>query len=149
MAPQIVNHIEEAAIRSEMEAIANAVRAKDVDGFLSRCSPKIVVFDMLPPLVHKGMAAVRRNWAMALGRFQGHPDYEMRDLEVSLDGDVAFCHGLTRFGGTLKDGRRVATWLRSTIAFLKVDGRWKITHQHASVPIDMQSGMGMVGLEPA
>lgn len=148
MAPEMTKQAEEAVIRSEMEAIAEAVRAKDADAFLSRCAPGIVVYDLLPPLKHVGMAAVRRNWDAALGRFQGPADYDMRDLDITVDGDVAFCHGLTRFGGTLKNGKRVATWLRSTIGFRKIDGRWKVVHEHASVPIDMENGMGMTGLTP-
>ncbi|HET9251586.1 MAG TPA: nuclear transport factor 2 family protein [Candidatus Eisenbacteria bacterium] len=149
MTPQMARHPEEAAIRSEMEAIADAVRAKDVDAFLSRCSPEIVVYDLLPPLEHVGMAAVRRNWADALGRFQGSADFEVRDLDIAVDGDVAFCRTLARFGGMLKSGTRVHTWLRSTFGFRRTNGRWKIVHQHASVPIDMKSGMGLTGLEPA
>jgi ketosteroid isomerase-like protein len=138
---------EESAIQSEVEAIAEAVRTKDVNSFLSRCAPDVVIFDMLPPLKHEGMAAVRRNWDAALGRFQGQAEYEMRDLEIEVDGNIAFCHCLARFGGTLRDGSHMSTWLRSTIGFQKFDGRWKVVHEHVSVPIDMQNGLGMQ-LEP-
>jgi ketosteroid isomerase-like protein len=138
---------EEAAIKSEVDAIAEAVRTKDVNSFLSRCAPDVVIFDMLPPLKHEGMAAVRRNWDAALGRFQGSADYEVQDLEIEVDGSVAFCHCLARFGGTLRDGTHVSTWLRSTIGFQKFDDRWKVVHEHVSVPIEMDSGLGM-RLEP-
>jgi uncharacterized protein (TIGR02246 family) len=148
MVPHVTREAEEAAIRAEVDAIVEAVRAKDINAFLSRCAPDIVVFDLLPPLVHVGMAAVRRSWDAALAALQGPPDYEVRELRVAVDGDVAFCHGLTCFGGTKKDGKRVETWLRSTIGFRKIADRWKIVHQHASVPIDMQNGMGMMGLTP-
>ena len=120
MVPHVTRDAEDAAIRADVDAIVEAVRAKDINAFLSRCAPDIVAFDLLPPLVHVGMTAVRRAWDAALGAFQGLPDYEVSDLHVAVDGDVAFCHGLTRFGGTRKDGKPVATWLRSTMAFRKI-----------------------------
>ena len=61
---------------------------------------------------------------------------------------MAFCRSLNRFGGTTRDGKLVSQWLRSTLGFQKIDGLWKILHQHVSVPIDMETGKGMTDLEP-
>ena len=142
------NSAEEAAIRAEMESIIEAVRAKDVNAFLAHCSPEIVVYDLLPPLQHEGVEAVRKSWKSAFHDFVGRADYEVRDLDITVNDDVAFCHSLNRFGGATRDGKLVNNWLRTTIGFRKIDGLWKILHQHVSVPIDMQTGMAATGPEP-
>jgi ketosteroid isomerase-like protein len=143
-----MKHQEEEAIRAEMESIIESVRAKDVNAFLAHCSPDVVVFDMLPPLKHEGVDAVRASWKSALQDFVGRADYEVIDLGIAVNGDVAFCLSLNRFGGTTRDGKLVNNWLRSTIAFRKIEGLWKIVHHHVSVPFDMRTGKARVDLEP-
>ena len=39
-------------------------------------------------------------------------------------------------------------WWRATVCYRKLDGRWLVTHEHASVPFDAQSGQASLGLEP-
>ena len=139
---------DEAAIREVIEAIAKAVRANDVEAYLAVCAPDVVTFDMLPPLKHEGHAAVRRTWAAALDSFRGPIDYEVAALDVAASGDTAFTRCLTRFGGTQKDGKRAVNWLRSTLGLRKQGGRWKVVHEHVSVPFEMSSGRALLGLEP-
>jgi ketosteroid isomerase-like protein len=50
--------------------------------------------------------------------------------------------------GTLFDGTRLDMWWRSTAGFRKIDGRWRITHEHNSVPFDPQTGKASLDLEP-
>ena len=132
------------AIRAVIDAIIKAVRAGDVDAFLALCAPDIVVFDLLPPLEHKGMDAIRRNWTAALGSFERPIEYDVDHLELAIGADVAWSRSLTRFGGVTKDGKHVTQLLRSTLGFRKIAGRWKIMHQHVSVPFDMQSGQALL-----
>jgi ketosteroid isomerase-like protein len=39
-------------------------------------------------------------------------------------------------------------WLRSTVCYRKIDGRWLVTHQHSSVPFDGETGKASLQLEP-
>jgi ketosteroid isomerase-like protein len=39
-------------------------------------------------------------------------------------------------------------WWRATVCYRKLDGQWMITHEHASVPFDAQSGQASLALEP-
>ncbi|MGZ5151418.1 MAG: YybH family protein [Burkholderiales bacterium] len=139
---------DEAAVRAVIESITKAVRAKDVEAMLAECSPQIVTFDMVPPLRHQGAQAIRGLWAKTLSPFQPPLDYEVHELEISVDGDVAFARCLNRFGGTKTGGRRVVNWLRSTFGLRKIDGRWKVVHEHVSVPFDMETGKAMLELKP-
>jgi ketosteroid isomerase-like protein len=44
--------------------------------------------------------------------------------------------------------RHQVSWLRSTLGFRKIDGRWRVAHQHVSVPFDMESGQAKLDLKP-
>ena len=111
---------------------------------LAQCAPDIVTFDMVPPLRHQGSQAIRGLWARTLAAFDPPLEYEVHDLDISVDGDVAFARCLNRFGGTKKDGRRVLNSLRSTFGLRKIDGQWKVVHEHVSVPFDMETGKAML-----
>jgi uncharacterized protein (TIGR02246 family) len=137
-----------AAVKAVIDALMDAVRAKDVEAMLSHCAPDIVTFDMVPPIKHEGADAIRLLWAKTLAEFEPPLDYEFRELDITVGGDVAFARSLNRFGGMKADGKRIVNWLRSTLGFRKVDGRWKIVHEHISVPFDMGTGKAMPEVEP-
>ena len=71
----------------------------------------------------------------------GRPiDYEIRDLTVTVGGDVALCHSLNQLG---------ALWFRSTIGPRKTGGAWRITHEHNSTPFYMDgSDTAALDLQP-
>jgi len=135
------------AVGAVIDAIMKAVRTNDVEAFLRHAAPDIVVFDMLAPLEQKGWDAFRRSWAIALGPFEGPIEYEVDHLDISVGGDVAWSRGLVLFGGTTKEGTRVANRLRSTLGFRKIGGQWKVAHHHVSVPFDMSTGQALLQLE--
>jgi uncharacterized protein (TIGR02246 family) len=135
------------AIRAVIDAIAKAVRTNDVGAFLAHAAPDIVVFDLIPPLEHKGEEAVRRSWSFALGSFEGPIEYEVDHLDISISGDIAFSRSLAHYGGTTKEGTRITNHLRSTLGFRKIEGQWKVIHEHLSVPFDMKSGRALLELE--
>jgi ketosteroid isomerase-like protein len=39
-------------------------------------------------------------------------------------------------------------WLRATLGFRKIDGNWFVTHEHSSVPFEVESGKAAVTLKP-
>ena len=139
---------EEAAIRRQIEKVIDGLRAKDLDTLREPYAPDVVSFDVEPPLQHVGIEAKLANWARVFEVFET-VDYELRDLTLSIGGDVAFGYAFGRLSGTMKNG--VATtgmWVRVTYGLRKIDGRWVIAHDQVSVPLDILSGNGMVDLEP-
>jgi uncharacterized protein (TIGR02246 family) len=127
----------QADIRRLMEQWAEAIRAKDVDGIMSHYASDIVVFDLAPPLQYKGANAYRENWQAWFHTFQGPIGYEIRDRSIVASNDIAFCHGFNRITGTRTDGEKTDVWVRATVCCRKVDGMWKIVHEHQSVPFYM------------
>jgi uncharacterized protein (TIGR02246 family) len=140
--------IDEARIRQRIDKLVEAIRAMDLEGVKSIYAPDIVSFDVEPPLQHVGAEAKWNNWVEVFTAFQRPLGYEIRGLTITVDGDVAFAHSLNRLSGTLKNGNRSGFWVRATACFRKIDGNWLIAHDHASVPLDLESGRALLNLEP-
>jgi ketosteroid isomerase-like protein len=56
------------------------------------------------------------------------------DLQVRVAGKVAWAHGTWKMDFLYKDGKRVHLEGRLTEVLEKQKGRWKIVHEHASIP---------------
>jgi ketosteroid isomerase-like protein len=59
---------------------------------------------------------------------------------------MAFSHSLNRISGKRTDGEETDVWVRATVCYFKIDGRWRIAHEHVSVPFYMDSGKASVDL---
>lgn len=139
---------EEDQIRALLEERVQAVRAKNADGVIGLVAPDILSYDVVNPLRNLGADAVRQRTETWFSSFEGPIGYEIRDLEVAANEDVAFCHCLSRVEGTKTDGNKIVMWWRATICLRKINGRWTITHEHSSVPFDPESGKASLDLEP-
>jgi ketosteroid isomerase-like protein len=138
----------ESEIRRRVDELVAAIRAMDLDRVMSVYASDIVSFDVEPPLQHVGAAAKRKNWARVFSMYQRPLDYEIRDLAVAVNDDVAFGHGFVRIAGTLKNGNGTAHWLRLTTCFRKIGGQWLIVLDQVSMPLDLESGRALLNLTP-
>ena len=139
---------DENEIRQRIDALVEAIRNTDLEGVKPIYAPDIVSFDVIPPLQHRGAEAQWKNWADVFAAYQPPLGYEVRDLTITVGGDVAFAHSLNRISGTLRNGRRSDYWVRWTPCFRKLDGEWRIVHHQASVPMDVESGQALRNLQP-
>jgi ketosteroid isomerase-like protein len=139
----------ESLIRQRLESWANALRAKDLDGLMSHYANDVLVFDVPPPLRYEGAAAYRKNWADWFSSFRDPlVGYEIRDLNVTTGGDLAFCWSLNRITGLRTSGENTDVWVRATVALRRIGGRWMIVHEHISVPINMDTYQAEFKLKP-
>ncbi len=138
----------EAVIRGLIDDWAKALRAGDVHALVSNYAPDVVSFDVVNPLQRKGVDAVRKRAEEWISSWQGPINSEIRELSITADDDAALSHHLSRFNGTKKGGGEIDMWIRATLCFGKVDGRWMVTHEHVSVPFDPQSGQASLNLKP-
>jgi uncharacterized protein (TIGR02246 family) len=148
MATDSHKKIDEAQIRELIDRWLKALRAKDLDGIMSCYAPDILLFDLLPPLQYVGADAYRKNWAEWFPTFRGPIGYEIRDLSITTGDDVAFSHGLNRISGKRTDGEETDAWVRATVCYRKIHGKWMVAHEHVSVPFYMDSGKASVDLKP-
>ena len=138
----------EALIRHRIEDWVKAIRARDLDGVVSLYASNVVSFDIVPPLRYIGTTNKRQAWQEAFAAYAGLMGYEVRDLSVTVQGELAFVHSLNRVSGTLTSGHTSDMWLRWAACFRLIDGVWLVVHDHASVPADLQHGHAILNLTP-
>ncbi|MGI8677689.1 MAG: YybH family protein [Jatrophihabitans sp.] len=96
-------------------------------------------FDLRPPLGYVSPRSARvgelTDW---LAGFDGPVRIEVRDLAIASSGDVAFGHSLNSMTATPMGSPAPFTlWYRATLGFRRVDGSWRIVHEHKSTPFHM------------
>jgi len=129
-------------IKALNQRFAAAVKAKDINTIMSVYAPDegLLVFDVIPPRQYVGAKAYRKNWEDALAFFSGPVEYEMSDLHIETDGDLGFSHRIDHGVLTDEAGEKLSLTLRITNVYRKIDGKWLIVHEHASVPVDLATG---------
>lgn len=141
----------EAQIRRLKDDLTNALRRKDADGVISLFAEKSVMFVLAPPLRFRaGVDAPGANGVREwFATFENELGYEYRELEIECGETIAFCHSLDRISGKRTDGTQTDIWVRETLGLRKIDGAWKIAHQHQSVPMYMDgSNKAATDLKP-
>jgi ketosteroid isomerase-like protein len=131
-----------------IEARAQAVRAGQVDAIMADVADDVVTFDVVDPLRRMGKLAARSRTAAWIDSYDGPIGFEIRDLQITVDGDVAFSHALNHVSGTLKAKATVDMWFRTTLGFRRIGGRWLVVHEHGSVPFNSDSLQASLGLQP-
>jgi ketosteroid isomerase-like protein len=125
----------ETAVRDVVEELAEAMREMDADRVAACHRPGAVVYDLAPPLAKTFDRDRQQAWFAEKGG--GSMDYEIRDVEIEVAGDLAVAYGLTRMG----DGATFELWYRTTLVLRETDGRWLIVHAHESTPFHMDGSL--------
>ena len=123
--------------RTEIEQLihswAAAVRSKDIEAIVRDHAADFVMFDVPPPLSVRGLDAYGATWAPFFASSPEPPVFDIRELTIEADSNVAFAVALMRCvlvrGGSSSD-----LDFRLTIGFRKIAGRWTFVHEHHSVP---------------
>ncbi|MBN4667602.1 nuclear transport factor 2 family protein [Pandoraea nosoerga] len=128
-------HGDEAAIRAIQSAWLDAVRTKQVGTLLDHYDPEVVVFDVMPPTEHRGHDAYRRLLEGWFGHTVGPIHFEVTQWHLECAGELAFSHSVNVVRNTGPDGQTHGATVRATVAYRKSQGRWRVVHEHASVPM--------------
>jgi ketosteroid isomerase-like protein len=121
----------ERQIRAQIEAWADAVRRHDMPRILAHHAHDIVMFDLPPPLQAKGLAEYRKTWDLFFEYHKPLQAFDIEELSIAAGDDVAFAFGVMRCGA----GRQPGGFpFRLTIGLRKIDGSWRVTHEHHSIP---------------
>lgn len=136
-----------AAVHETLQAWASAVRRRDLPAILAHYAPEVVAFDAVGALRFTGFDAYARHWEACMAMCPGDMIFELRDVDVAVAGDLAVCSWVVRCGHT--DGAQEKSgWMRSTAALRRPADRWRIVHEHHSVPFDPESGKALFDLIP-
>lgn len=131
------------AINTLIEQWKQAVIGGDIDKIVSFYADDIVSFDAVTALQFKGKAAYRAHWEECMKHCPGPGIFEFHELRIVEAQDSAFAHWLAHCGGADK-----ACWMRVTAGYQRINGQWRVVHEHWSAPFDMQSGTALFDLKP-
>lgn len=150
MKPEMTRHSDEQAVREVIDSQLAALSSKEVKGTISVYGKGGVMYTLAPPLRSQNddeasASAAVQQW---FDTWDGPVQYETRDLDIRVSGDLALATCLRRMIGDQK-GKHVDMWFRKTLGFTRVEGEWKIIHDHESVPFYMDGSMkAAVDLKP-
>jgi ketosteroid isomerase-like protein len=146
------NAVAEVDIRERIDTLLGAIRTGDLDAVKTIFAPNIVSFDIQPPLRHLGAETKVANWEQVFTVFQLPLEYEVHDLTVLLDGDLAVVYSLNHMNAVMNPavnpGGKIDYWLRWTSAWQKIDGQWMVVHDQVSVPTYFPEGRAAMDLTP-
>jgi ketosteroid isomerase-like protein len=127
---------DEQAIKKLLEDWAAAVRRHDLPAILAHHDSEMVMFDLPPPLQCKGIAAYEDTWDLLFQFHKPGTAFDMRELSVTAGSDVAFVVAIMWCGPNSSTNPKDNNGFpfRLTVGLRKVDGQWRITHEHHSVP---------------
>ena len=134
------------AIEGLFQQLVNAHAHHDADAIVEAYAPGAVIYDLAPPLALRGMN--RDSVAAWLAGWDGPILIDARDVNLTVDGDLAFVSALNRMRGR-QSGEDQDMWYRTTMCLQKTSGRWRIVCDHSSVPFYMDgSYRAAVDLKP-
>ena len=139
---------DEARIRSLIDEWSRAARSKDLDAILACYAPDVVAFDAIIKLDFRGTETYRPHWQACLDMMPGDLLWKTRDMNVTVSGDVGFCHYLVHCGAVDAQGKEHGGWMRATVCCRKTGDGWRIVHEHYSAPFDPESGKALTDLQP-
>lgn len=130
-------------IRHLLQEMVAAIDARDIDAILALYSEEAVIFDVRDAL-KIDREGLRQSWQECFDSAEDF-HFSLQQPYVKMSGDIAFCHSLSH---SVVPSKKVDVWMRSTFCFQKMAGKWLITHEHDSVPVDFSTGRILESLNP-
>jgi uncharacterized protein (TIGR02246 family) len=127
---------DEAAIRNLIANWSRAVERKDAEGIVEAYTPDTVLYDVTLPVV--GKDAIKALWERCFPFFPDRFRSEHQDLSVVVEDNLAFVHGLHRFIPEPADHPCGQFQSRVTAVFQRIEGEWRLIHEHVSIPFKME-----------
>jgi uncharacterized protein (TIGR02246 family) len=129
---------DEQAIRDLIDTRTKAMRSGDAETICATYVPDAVVFSLAPPLVQPADGARDVEQLQAWFDEKGGSVWsEVQDLTVTVDGDLALCTSIESMGAPPEAPQPFTLWYRSTLGLRRIDGQWRICHEHTSTPFYM------------
>jgi uncharacterized protein (TIGR02246 family) len=124
---------DETEIRELIARWSKAVREEDLPGIRADHDPDILMFDVPPPFLSRGLDSYMTTWQTFFA-WQAKPvEFDFHDVEIAAGKEVAFATAIGRCCD-LSSGKKVQLEFRLTMGLRKHNGRWRIVHEHHSLP---------------
>ena len=80
-----------------------------------------------------GLDAYMATWERFLSWSEKPVAFDFHDVKVTAGNDVAFATAIGRCAGVDLNGKREELEFRLTMGFRKIDGSWRVMHEHHSL----------------
>src|SRR5262245_46532119 len=90
---------DELQIRQLIDGWTRAIRDKNIEAAVSHYVRDILLYDLAPPLVHRGVDRYKKELAEWFATFQGPLGFEVHDLSITAGNGVAFATSLNHITG--------------------------------------------------
>jgi len=132
----ILSSKDEADIHALMGRWAKAVREENRAESRAEHDPDMLMFDVPPPFLSRGLDAYMATWETFFSRAEKPVRFDFHDVKVTAGKDVAFATATGRCVDVDPAGRREELEFRLTMGLRKIDGRWRVMHEHHSLPAE-------------
>jgi uncharacterized protein (TIGR02246 family) len=123
-------------IQALIDRWAKAVRDEDRTAIRADHDAEILMFDVPPPFASQGIDAYMATWELFFRCAQKPVAFDFHDLKITAGQDVAFATAIGRCVNIDPQGRREPLEFRLTMGLRKITGRWRIMHEHHSLPAE-------------
>ena len=127
---------DEVELRGMIARWSKAVRDEDRAAIRADHDPDMLMFDVPPPFLSRGLDAYMATWDLFFGCVPKPIEFDFDDIEVTAGQDVAFATAVGKCLSTDRNGEKENLQFRLTMGFRKRDGRWRIVHEHHSLPAE-------------
>jgi ketosteroid isomerase-like protein len=124
---------DEAEIRDLITRWSQAVCDENLAEIRADHDADILMFDVPPPFLSRGLDAYMATWQTFFACQAKPVAFTFRDVEITAGKEVAFATAIGHCAD-LSSGEKVQLDFRLTMGFRKLDGRWRIMHEHHSIP---------------
>jgi uncharacterized protein (TIGR02246 family) len=134
MADKPQHATDEAQIRALIEQWSKAVRDENRPAIRADHDADILMFDVPPPFLSRGLDAYMATWETFFASAEKPVLFTFHDVEVTCGTDVAFATATGRCVNIDANGKREPLEFRLTMGLRKIDGKWRVVHEHHSLP---------------
>jgi ketosteroid isomerase-like protein len=125
---------DEALIRGLIGKWAKAVREEDRTAIRADHDSNILMFDVPPPFLSRGLDAYMATWELFFSSTEKPLTFDFSDVQITCGQEVAFATAIGRCVNIDANGKREPLEFRLTMGLRKIDGEWRVMHEHHSLP---------------
>jgi uncharacterized protein (TIGR02246 family) len=125
---------DEMDIRALIERWAKAVRDENRAGIRADHDSEILMFDVPLPFLSQGLDAYMKTWETFFSSVEKPVTFDFHDVKITAGKDVAFATATGHCVDIDPKGKREELKFRLTMGLRKIDGRWRVMHEHHSLP---------------
>ncbi len=130
------NQTAENEIRASIQRWASALESRDLDSMFQEYAEDAMLYDVMPPYKTVGIVNIRKIWENCLPYFPAKFKSEHRDIVVHADENIAVMHCVHHFSTEDVNHPCSQSWFRATVSYRRMNGQWKIFHEHVSLPFN-------------